>query len=67
MLKLKSSVSQFQSIILASSDTPNVGDHDGDMSETKVADCQKKNHKYHLEVYENNKPFGVECVFGEEG
>ena len=30
----KSTPTQFQTIIFASSDTPNVGDHDGDMSET---------------------------------
>ena len=29
-------------IILSSSDTPNVGDHDGDMSETKLTERQQK-------------------------
>ena len=29
-------------IILASTDTPNVGDHDGDMSETKLIERQQK-------------------------
>ena len=28
--------------IYASTDAPNVGDHDGDMSDTKVANCQQK-------------------------
>ena len=32
----------FQTIIFASSDTPNVGDHDGDMSETKLTERQQK-------------------------
>jgi len=32
--KFKSTPTQFQTIIFASSDTPNVGDYDGDMSET---------------------------------
>ena len=66
-LKFKSTVSQFQSIIFASSDTTNVGDNDGDMSETKVADCQQKNHKYHQGVSDNNRPLGVGCVVDEEG
>ncbi len=38
----KSSPTQFQTIIFASSDTPNVGDHDGDMSETKLPERQQK-------------------------
>ena len=38
----KSSPTQFQTIIFASSDTPNVGDHDGDMSETKLTERQQK-------------------------
>ena len=29
-------------IIFASTDTPNVGDHDGDMSETKLTERQRK-------------------------
>ena len=33
---------QFQTIIFASSDTPNVGDRDGDMSETKLTERQQK-------------------------
>ena len=36
----KSTPTQFQTIIFASSDTPNVGDHDGDMSETKLTERQ---------------------------
>ena len=28
--------------IFASTDTPNVGDYDGDMSETKLTECQQK-------------------------
>ena len=65
-LKFKSTVSQFH-IIFASSDTTNVGNHDGVMSETKVADCQQKNHKYHQGVSDNNRPLGVGCVVDEEG
>lgn len=61
--KSKSTVSQFQGIIFASSDTTNVGD----MSEAKVANCQQKNHKYHQGVSDNNRPLGVGCVVGEEG
>ena len=38
----KSTPSQFQTIIFAASDTQNVGDHDGDMSETKLSERQKK-------------------------
>lgn len=38
----KSTPTQFQTIIFASSDTPNVGDHDGDMSETKITERQQK-------------------------
>ena len=40
--KFKSTPTQFQTIIFASSDTPNVGDHDGDVSETKLTDRQQK-------------------------
>ena len=40
--KFKSTPAQFQTIIFASSDTPNVGDHDGDMSETKLTERQQK-------------------------
>jgi len=40
--KFKSTPTQFQTIIFASSDTQNVGDHDGDMSETKLAERQHK-------------------------
>ncbi len=40
--KFKSTPTQFQTIIFASSDTPNVGDHDGDMSETKLTERQYK-------------------------
>ena len=36
----KSTPTQFQTIIFASSDTFNVGDHDGDMSETKLTERQ---------------------------
>ena len=32
----------FQTIIFASSDIPSVGDHDGDMSETKPTERQQK-------------------------
>ena len=38
----KSTPTQFQTIIFASSDTPNVGDHDGDMSVTKLTERQQK-------------------------
>ena len=38
----KSTPTQFQTIIFASSDAPNVGDHDGDMSETKLTERQQK-------------------------
>ena len=38
----KSTPTQFQTIIFASSDTPNVGDHDGEMSETKLTERQQK-------------------------
>ena len=38
----KSTPTQFQTIIFAASETPNVGDHDGDMSETKLTERQKK-------------------------
>ena len=38
----KSTPTQFQTIIFASSDTPNVGDHDGDVSETKLTERQQK-------------------------
>ena len=38
----KSTQTQFQTIIFASSDTSNVGDHDGDMSETKLTERQQK-------------------------
>lgn len=38
----KSTPTQFQTIIFAASVTPNVGDHDGDMSETKLTERQKK-------------------------
>ena len=40
--KFKSTPTQFQTIIFASSDTPNVGDHDGDISETKLSERQQK-------------------------
>lgn len=40
--KFKSSPTQFQTIIFASSDTPNVGEYDGDMSETKLTERQQK-------------------------
>ena len=40
--KFKSTPTQFQTIIFASSDTPNVGDYDGDMSETKLSERQQK-------------------------
>ena len=38
----KSSPTQFQTIIFASSDIPNVGDHNGDLSETKLTERQQK-------------------------
>ena len=38
----KSTPTQFRTIIFASSDTPNVGDHVGDMSETKLTERQQK-------------------------
>ena len=38
----KSTPTQFQTIIFASYDTSNVGDHDGDMSETKLTERQQK-------------------------
>lgn len=38
----KSTPTQFQTIIYATSDTQNVGDHDGDMSETKLTERQYK-------------------------
>ena len=40
--KFKSTPTQFQTIIFASSGTPNVGDHDGDVSETKLTERQQK-------------------------
>ncbi len=40
--KFKSTPTQFQTIIFASTDTPNVGDHDGDMSVTKLTERQHK-------------------------
>ena len=40
--KFKSTPTQFQTIIFASSNTPNVGEHDGDVSETKLIERQKK-------------------------
>lgn len=40
--KFKSTPTQFQTIIFASSDTPNVGEYDGDMSETKLTERQRK-------------------------
>ena len=40
--KFKSTSTQFQTIIFASSNTPNVGEHDGDVSETKLTERQKK-------------------------
>ena len=40
--KFKSTQTQFQIIIYASTDTPNVGDHDGDVSETKLTERQQK-------------------------
>ena len=38
----KSTPTQFLTIIYATSDTQNVGDHDGDMSETKLTERQQK-------------------------
>ena len=38
----KSTPTQFQTIIFATSDTQNVGDSDGDVSETKLTDRQQK-------------------------
>ena len=38
----KSTPTQFQTIIFASTGTPNVGDHDGDVSETKLSERQQK-------------------------
>ena len=40
--KFKSTPTQFQTIIFASSDTPNVGEYVGDMSETKLTERQQK-------------------------
>ena len=40
--KFKSTPTQFQTVIFASSDTKNVGDHDGDMSERKLTERQHK-------------------------
>ena len=40
--KFKSTTAQFQTIIFASSDTPNVGDHDGNVSKSKLTERQKK-------------------------
>ena len=40
--KFKSTPTQFQTVIFASSDTQNVGDHDGDMSERKLTERQQK-------------------------
>ena len=39
--KFKSTPTQFQTIIFASSDTPNVGDNVGDVSETKLTERQQ--------------------------
>ena len=38
----KSTPTQFQTILYATADTPNVGDNDGDMSETKLTERQQK-------------------------
>ncbi len=38
----KSTPTQFQTIIYATSDTQNVGDHDGDVSERKLTERQQK-------------------------
>ena len=43
----KSTPTQFQTIIFASSDTSNVGDHDGDVSKTKLTERQQKNAQSH--------------------
>ena len=40
--KFKSTPTQFQTVIFASSETQNVEDHDGDMSETKLTERQRK-------------------------
>ncbi len=40
--KFKSTTTQFQTVIFASSDTQNVGDHDGGVSETKLTERQQK-------------------------
>ena len=40
--KFKSTPSLFQTIIYATADTPNVGDHDGNVSETKFTERQQK-------------------------
>lgn len=42
MPKFKSTPTQFQTTIFASSVTPNVGDYDGDMAETKLTERQRK-------------------------
>ena len=42
MILFKSTPTQFQTIIFATSDTQNVGDSDGDMSETKLTERQQK-------------------------
>lgn len=41
-LSLKSTPTQFQTIIFASTENSNVGDSDGDMSETKLSERQRK-------------------------
>ena len=40
--KFKSTPTQFQTFIFASSDTTKVGEHDGDLSETKLTERQRK-------------------------
>ncbi len=40
--KFKSTPTQFQTIIYASTDTTNVGDQDGDVSETKLTERQQR-------------------------
>ena len=40
--KFKSTPTQFQTILYAAADTQNVGDYDGDMSETKLSERQQK-------------------------
>lgn len=40
--KFKSTPTQFQTIIFASSDTPNVGEYDGDVSEMRLTGRQRK-------------------------